>query len=233
VNTPKLPHHKKRKSFVADLKLGERKMKILIAEDEKISKRLLETTLTKAGHEIVAVEDGLKASESIRKVVPDMLVTDWMMPELDGLELCRQVRSLNLPSYVYIILLTSLTQKENIIQGLDAGADDYVTKPFERTELLARVRAGERVIQLERALRQKNKELSETLAHVKQLKGLLPICMFCKKIRNDENYWQKVEEYLVEHTEADFSHSICPECLKKHYPDYAKKKKTKTDKVNS
>jgi PleD family two-component response regulator len=206
-------------------------MKILIAEDEKISRRLLETTLTKAGHEVVAVEDGLKASESIRKVVPDMLVTDWMMPELDGVELCHQVRSLNLPSYVYIILLTSLTQKENIIQGLDAGADDYVTKPFERTELLARVRAGERVIQLERALRQKNKELSETLAHVKQLKGLLPICMFCKKIRNDENYWQKVEEYLVEHTGADFSHSICPECLEKHYPEYVEKKKAQADGV--
>lgn len=120
--------------------------------------------------------------------------------------------------------MTALTQKENIIEGLDAGADDYVTKPFERTELLARVRAGERVIQLERSLRQKNKELSGALAHVKQLKGLLPICMFCKKIRNDGNYWQQVEDYLVEHTEADFSHSICPECLEKHYPEHVKKK---------
>ncbi len=207
-------------------------MKILIAEDEKISRRILEMILTKDGHDVVAVEDGLKALESIRKVMPDMLVTDWMMPELDGLELCRRVRDLNLPNYIYIILLTALTQKERIIEGLDAGADDYITKPFERTELLARVRAGERVIQLEKSLRQKNKELSEVLAHVKQLKGLLPICMYCKKIRNDENYWQKVEEYLVEHTEADFSHSICPECLEKHYPDYVKKKKTQTDKVN-
>ncbi|MCK4428132.1 MAG: response regulator [candidate division Zixibacteria bacterium] len=206
-------------------------MKILIAEDEKISRKILETTLTKAGHDVVAVEDGVKALESIRKVMPDMLVTDWMMPDLDGLELCRRVRALDLSTYVYIILLTALTQKENIIEGLDAGADDYVTKPFERTELLARVRAGERVIQLERSLRQKNKELSEALAHVKQLKGLLPICMFCKKIRNDKNYWQQVEEYLAEHTEADFSHSICPECLEKHYPDYVKKKKVQPDKV--
>ena len=206
-------------------------MKILIAEDEKISRRLLETTLTKAKQDVIAVEDGLKALEAIQKEVPDMLVTDWMMPELDGLELCRRVRSLGLPSYVYIILLTSLTQKERIIEGLDAGADDYVTKPFERTELLARVRAGERVIQLEKSLRQKNKELSEALAHVKQLKGLLPICMFCKRIRNDEDYWQQVEEYLVEHTEADFSHSLCPECLEKHYPEYAKKKKAQEDKI--
>lgn len=199
-------------------------MKILIAEDEKISRRILEMTLTKAGYDVVTVEDGVKALESIQKEVPDMLVTDWMMPELDGLELCRRIRTLNLTSYVYIIVLTALTQKEKIIEGLDAGADDYITKPFERTELLARVRAGERVIQLERSLRQKNKELSEALAQVKQLKGLLPICMFCKKIRNDENYWQKVEEYLAEHTGADFSHSICPECLEKHYSQYVKKK---------
>jgi DNA-binding response OmpR family regulator len=201
-----------------------RKMKILIAEDEKISRRILEMTLTKAGYDAVAVEDGVKALESIQKEVPDMLITDWMMPELDGLELCRRIRGLDLSSYVYIILLTALTQKEKIIEGLDAGADDYITKPFERTELLARVRAGERVIRLERSLRQKNKEVSEALAQVKQLKGLLPICMFCKKIRNDENYWQKVEEYLAEHTGADFSHSICPECLEKHYSKYVKKK---------
>jgi DNA-binding response OmpR family regulator len=199
-------------------------MKILIAEDEKISRRILEMTLTNASYDAVAVEDGVKALESIQKEVPDMLITDWMMPELDGLELCRRIRGLDLSSYVYIILLTALTQKEKIIEGLDAGADDYITKPFERTELLARVRAGERVIRLERSLRQKNKEVSEALAQVKQLKGLLPICMFCKKIRNDENYWQKVEEYLAEHTGADFSHSICPECLEKHYSKYVKKK---------
>jgi DNA-binding response OmpR family regulator len=199
-------------------------MKILIAEDEKISRRILETTLIKDGHDVVAVEDGVKALDSVEKEVPDMLITDWMMPDLDGVELCSRVRALDLPSYIYIIFLTALTQKEKIIEGLDAGADDYITKPFERTELLARVRAGERVIQLERSLRQKNNELSEALACVKELKGLLPICMFCKKIRNDENYWQKLEEYLAEHTGADFSHSICPECLQKHYSKYVKKK---------
>jgi sigma-B regulation protein RsbU (phosphoserine phosphatase) len=210
-------------------------MKILIAEDEPISRRLLETTLTKAGYDVLAVEDGVKALESIQKEVPDMLITDWMMPELDGLDLCRQIRELDLSSYVYILVLTALTQKENIIQGLDAGANDYVTKPFDRTELLARVRAGERVIQLEKSLRQKNKELSEALAQVKQLKGLLPICMYCKRIRKDENYWQQVEEYLSEHTEADFSHSLCPECLEKHYPEHAKKIKNslKEDKTSN
>ena len=99
-------------------------MKILIAEDEKISRRILEMTLTNASYDVVTVEDGVKALESIQKEVPDMLITDWMMPELDGLELCRRVRGLDLSSYVYIIVLTALTQKEKIIEGLDAGADD-------------------------------------------------------------------------------------------------------------
>ena len=208
-------------------------MKILIAEDEKTSRMVLEKILITAGHQVVAVEDGLKALTSIQKEVPDMLITDWMMPDLDGLELCRRVRTLNLPNYVYIILWTALTQKENIIKGLDTGADDYITKPFDKTELLSRVKAGERVIQLEKSLRQKNKELSDALAQVKQLKGLLPICMFCKKIRNDKNYWQKIEDYIAKHSEADFSHGICPECLEEQYPEYLKRKKAKINQVDS
>ncbi len=208
-------------------------MNILIAEDDKISKKMLQTILIKDGHGVSAVEDGVKALEAIRKSTPDMLITDWMMPDLDGLELCRRLRALQLPSYVYIILLTALIEKERIREGLDAGADDYVTKPYDRTELLARVRAGERVIQLEKSLRQRNVELSEALVQVKQLKGLLPICMFCKKIRKDDNYWQHIEQYLVEHSEADFSHSICPECMEKNYPDYIKRKKARAEKVGS
>lgn len=208
-------------------------MRILIAEDEKTSRRILEKALSRAGHQVLAVEDGIKALASIQKEVPEMLITDWMMPDLDGLELCRRIRVLNLPSYVYIILWTALTQKENIITGLDAGADDYITKPFDKTELLARVRAGERIVKLESSLRQKNKELSEALAQVKQLKGLLPICMYCKKIRNDENYWQQIEDYIAHHSEADFSHGICPECYEKHSPRCAKREKAQTESAGS
>ncbi len=206
-------------------------MKILIAEDDLVSRKMLERILTGDGHTVTAVEDGVKALAAMGKETPDMLITDWMMPDVDGLELSWRVRALDLPSYVYIILLTALTDKERVIEGLDAGADDYVTKPYDRTELLARVKAGRRVIQLEKSLRQKNQELSEALAQVKQLKGLLPICMYCKKIRNDENYWQQIEEYVGEHSDADFSHSICPECLEEHYPEYTEKIKAKRDKV--
>lgn len=205
--------------------------KILIAEDDEISRKMLRRILLKDGNEVTAVEDGLKALALLKNETPDILVTDWMMPDLDGSELTRRVRALDLPGYVYVILLTALTEKERIIEGLDAGADDYITKPYDKTELLARVRSGNRVIQLEKSLRQKNQQLSDALAQVKQLKGLLPICMFCKKIRKDEDYWQQVEEYLFEHTEADFSHSICPECMQKHYPEYARKKKARAAEV--
>lgn len=198
-------------------------MKILVAEDDMISRKMLERILARDGHTVRAVEDGVKALSAMGKETPDMLITDWMMPDMDGLELSRRVRALDLPNYVYIILLTALTERERIIEGLDAGADDYITKPYDKTELLARVKAGKRVIQLEKSLRQKNQELSEALAQVRQLKGLLPICMYCKKIRKDENYWQQIEVYVGEHSEADFSHSICPECLEKHYPEYKEK----------
>jgi DNA-binding response OmpR family regulator len=202
-------------------------MKILIAEDDHISRKILQTILTKQGNDVTAAEDGLKALEALQRETPDILITDWMMPDLDGLQLSRQVRALNLPRYVYIILLTAMTEKQRIIEGLDAGADDYITKPYDKTELMARVKAGERVIRLEKTLREKNAALSDALAQVKQLKGLLPICMFCKKIRKDENYWQQVEEYIHERSEADFSHSICPTCMAEHYPEYAEKKKAR------
>ena len=208
-------------------------MKILIAEDDHISRKILQTILTKQGNDVIAAEDGLKALEALQRETPDILITDWMMPDLDGLQLSRRVRALDLPSYVYIILLTALTEKQRIIEGLDAGADDYITKPYDKTELMARVRAGERVIQLERTLRDKNAALSDALAQVRQLKGIVPICIHCKKIRNDENYWQQVEVYVADHTEADFSHSICPQCLEEPYPAYAKKKKARETTVGA
>lgn len=210
-----------------ELDSHEASMKILIAEDDPVSRKMLERILPKDETEVTAVENGVQALAVLERDIPDMLITDWMMPDLDGLELSQRVRALDLPNYVYIILLTALTDKQRIIQGLDAGADDYITKPYDRTELLARVRAGKRVIDLEKSLRQRNQELSDALAQVKRLKGLLPICMFCKKIRKDKNYWQQVEEYVADHTEADFSHSICPECLEEHYPDYAQRKKAR------
>ena len=116
---------------------------------------------------------------------------------------------------VYIILLTALGGRQNIIQGLQAGADDYITKPFDREELRARLEVGRRIVELQRSLAERVQQLEDALARVKQLQGLVPICSYCKKIRNDQNFWQQVDTYVSEHSEAQFSHGICPECYEK------------------
>ncbi len=115
----------------------------------------------------------------------------------------------------YVILLTALGGRQNVIQGLHAGADDYITKPFDREELRARLEVGRRIVELQRSLAERVRQLEVALARVKQLQGLVPICSYCKKIRNDRNYWQQLESYLSDHSEAQFSHGICPECYER------------------
>ena len=138
-----------------------------------------------------------------------------MMPELDGVEICRRARKRPDPQPLHIILLTARGRKEDIIAGLQAGADDYVTKPFDHEELRARVQVGVRVVELQAALAVRVVELEEALARVRQLRGLLPICSYCKKIRDDKNYWQQVEQYVGAHSDVQFSHGICPDCYQK------------------
>lgn len=189
-------------------------MKILIAEDDMVSRRVLEATLQKWGHEVVVTCDGVEAWAALQlEGAPSLAILDWMMPGMDGVELCRQARQRggSLAS-LYIILLTAKGSKEDIVSGLDAGADDYLTKPFNRDELRARVRVGTRVLELQSALTNRLQELEDALSQVNQLQGILPICSYCKSVRDDKNYWQQVESYISDHSEAQFSHSICPDC---------------------
>jgi DNA-binding response OmpR family regulator len=188
-------------------------VKILIAEDDMISRHLLETTLIRWGYEVVVTCDGTAAWEVLHSTdAPPLAILDWMMPGLDGVEVCRRVRRAAMPMPPYLILLTAKGRREDIITGLRSGAHDYVTKPFSREELRARVQVGMRIVELQHSLADRVKALEEALARVKQLQGLLPICSYCKKIRDDRNYWQQVESYISEHSEAQFSHSICPDC---------------------
>jgi DNA-binding response OmpR family regulator len=191
-------------------------MRILIAEDDAVSRRRLEATLRKWGYEVLAVEDGLAAWEVLQgEMPPPLAILDWMMPGMDGIEVCRKVRERSPSRPLYIIVLTARGSREDVVAGLQAGGDDYVTKPFDREELHARVKVGLRVLQLQMNLADRVRELEEALARVKQLQGLLPICSYCKKIRDDQNYWQQVEGYISEHSEAVFSHGICPDCFEK------------------
>lgn len=191
-------------------------MKILVAEDDPVSRRVLETTLQKWGYDVVSVSDGEQAWAVLSsETAPPLAILDWMMPGVDGLELCRRVRE-SLQRPIYIILLTARGSKEDIVAGLQSGADDYVTKPFDREELRARVQAGVRIVRLQMELAERVTQLQEALARVKQLQGLLPICSYCKKIRDDQNYWIQVEHYIAEHSDAQFSHGICPECYRRY-----------------
>jgi len=186
-------------------------MKILVAEDQLVSRHVLVGNLRKWGYDVTAVEDGTRAWEALQaEDAPQLAVLDWSMPGMDGIEICRRIRQRPRPTY--LILLTARRGQADKIQGLQSGADDYITKPFNHEELRARVQVGFRVLELQVALAQRVRELEEALSRVKQLQGLLPICSYCKKIRNDRNYWQQVEGYISDHSEAQFSHGICPDC---------------------
>lgn len=191
-------------------------MKILIAEDDPVSRRILEATLVKWGYEVTVTLDGLQAWDLLqREDAPSLAILDIMMPGMDGLEICRKVRQLPHASPPYLILLSAMSDKEQVVSGIRAGANDYLTKPFHREELRVRVGVGVQMLALQKALAERVQELEAALSQVKQLQGMLPICSYCKKIRDDQNYWQKVEHYISDHTNVQFSHGICPDCYER------------------
>ncbi len=187
-------------------------MKILLAEDDPMFAMLLERLL-QAEYEVALAHDGVEAWEALlAENAPQLAVLDWLMPRMDGVEVCRRVRHQPDLESVYLILLSARDHIQDILAGFEAGADDYVIKPCYPEELRARVRVGRRVVELQNALAAHVAQLQQALASVRQLQGLLPICSYCKRIRNDENYWEQLETYLSEHSEANFSHGICPTC---------------------
>lgn len=196
----------------------EKPMHLLIADDDAASRRILEAMLIKWGYAVTAVADGDAAWTALlaRPDEAQLAILDWIMPGMDGVEVCRRYREAFPSNPCYLILLTAKDQKKDIVAGLAAGADDYIAKPFDMEELRARIRVGERMVNLQKALAGRVRELEASQAHVKALQGILPICSYCKKIRNDQNYWQQVESYIAQHSEVAFSHGICPECYERH-----------------
>ena len=191
-------------------------MKILIADDEPLSLQLLKKTLESWNYEVVAVSDGQQALAELQGSAPPRLaVLDWMMPGIDRVEVCRRARERLEAQPIHLMLLTSRSASEDIAEALQAGADDSVTKPFDRAELRARLSVGERMVRLESELRDRVQELENALERVKQLQGLIPICSYCKKVRDDSDYWHRVERYIEKHTSAQFGHGVCPDCYEK------------------
>jgi sigma-B regulation protein RsbU (phosphoserine phosphatase) len=192
-------------------------MKVLIADDDIVSRRVLEVMVARWGYEVIAAGDGATAWQHLEKDdAPEIALLDWVMPGIDGLEVCQRARAVQRSDQPYLIILSARTEQPDILAGFEAGADDYLGKPIEQAELQARIRVGSRIVTLQRNLTNRVRDLGEALGRVRQLHGLLPICSYCKKIRNDQNYWQQVEAYLSNHSDVRFSHGICPDCFEKH-----------------
>lgn len=175
-------------------------MRILVVEDDLVSRRLLGKILDSWGHEVLTAENGQEAWKILQEENLRFVVADWMMPVMDGVELCRKIRSADISGYVYFILLTGKDRKEDIIEGLDGGADDYVTKPFDRDELKVRIRAGERILKLEKELTEKNTELQCLNNKLEKLARLDPLL----DIGNRRNFYENIQK--VHHRASRYGH---------------------------
>jgi DNA-binding response OmpR family regulator len=177
-------------------------VKILAVEDDPVARAVLHQALLHLGHEIIDARDGTEALQILEKEPVRLIVSDWMMPKLDGLDLCRAVRGRVNADYVYFILLTGQqADVDNQREAIEAGVDDFLTKPLDLQEIWMRLRVAERILRY--------------ATEVRQLEAFLPICGYCKKVRDDQNYWQQIESYINQRTGTDFSHSVCPDCYQR------------------
>lgn len=187
-------------------------MRILIADDDPVSLRILEHAVEQSGHDIALAHDGSEAWDRLQREPFDVLISDWVMPEMDGLELCKRVRERKDAPFCYVMLVTQRDATQDVVRGIMAGANDFMSKPCDRSVLHARLHSAERTVELERALARRIVELEDALEEVATLRRLLPICVYCKSIRNDQQAWADIEEYFREHAQTDFTHSVCPTC---------------------
>jgi CheY-like chemotaxis protein len=210
-------------------------VRVLVVEDDPFFQRVLQKRLAAEGYHVQAAGDGREGMKSIVAWEPDLVISDWMMPEVDGLELCQSVKTGLRDAAPYFILLTAKGELSDRLLGLETGADDYLVKPCDQAELMARVRAGLRIIGLTRELRDTVARLQPQAAappaapaaaarpaaptpqpiHIHEL---IAICSFCKKVRTGEEQWQEIDKYLAERAQAEFTHGICPGCRTEHYP---------------
>lgn len=207
-------------------------MSILIVDDSPDQQALLRSILGKAGHADVLSADSAEAAGRVLNLDGDsathkidLILMDVLMPEQDGVETCRQIKRCAHLEDIPVIMVTAKSDLGNLQEAFAAGAMDFISKPVNNIELLARVSSAlllkqemDRRKNRELELRRSNEELQQALKEVKVLRGLIPICASCKKIRNDGGFWQQIEEYLGEHSEAEFSHGLCQPCIKKLYP---------------
>ncbi|MCP5046109.1 MAG: response regulator [bacterium] len=180
---------------------NNKKTLILIIDDNSQNLRVLGNILRENGYGLVVAKSGPQGLKFLHREKPELILLDIMMPQIDGYQVCETIKSDPLTKHIPVIFLTARTDTQSIVKGFDVGAVDYVTKPFQAAELLARVKT--------------HIDLKRTREEVKQLKEILPICCMCKKVRDDEGFWHQVEVYFKRHAKTDFSHGYCPDCFKK------------------
>jgi len=177
-------------------------MKVLAVEDDNVARAVLRRTLERLGHEVVEAKDGEDAWQAWLREKPRVAICDWQMPKLNGLRLCKRLRAQGGRDYVYFILLTATTDSaQNRRAAAEAGVDDFLTKPIDLSRLWARLRVAERILKY--------------TTQVHRLEEMMPMCSYCKKVRDDQNYWQQIESYINERTGTEISHSVCPECYQR------------------
>ena len=209
--------HHPQSTIPEDQGIPETQGSIVVIDDNPDNLRVVATMLTGVDYEIRPYLNGCSAIKSIRSALPDLVLLDFMMPNMSGLEVCQELKNDELTCELPIIFLTASNDREHLQQAFSNGAVDYITKPFDAFELLARVRTHVDLKRAKETQAKLIKELQNALDHVKLLSGLLPICAWCKKVRDDEGYWEQIEGYISKHSEAKVSRGICPECVSKYY----------------
>ena len=193
---------------------------VLVVDDDPDILFATERIIMKAGYSTIKASSAAECKKLMQENCPDLILLDVVLPDMQGTDLCREIKGDSNYEGTYIILLSGKrTSSDEQSMGLDFGADGYIARPISNRELLARVDAMVRIISAERERDQLIIRLQEAMSKIKTLNGLLPICMHCKKIRDDKGYWNQIEAYIHERSDAEFSHSICRDCAEKHYPD--------------
>lgn len=199
---------------------GGERPKVLVVDDNELDRLLTSRLVEKEGFEATTADDGGAALEMLgRPSPPGIVLLDWEMPGLDGPSVCRQLREKAGVPYVYMIMVTARGNGLDQVAGRDAGADDYIVKPFLPAELRSKLGVARRIVALERKLWERVAELETALAHVQKLEALLPICMWCKRIRDENESWQSLESHITRRTGSLFTHGLCEECCREHYPE--------------